>query len=226
MAIQAAGSKGGHYHWTLEGACPDTGRRHYERLYQDDVVLSPTFYRPEHSASEAERTLCADMLIINAICKQKSGFDRLMRAFADASGGPRGDVVQLETAMKSVQMQGVGRDTIKYIAFSCQMLFGLECRESFTLSQCAVIAEKFFQNRRLLPAAQVADCSAHDGSSRASAKVHRQATDQVPTSNATHGAQPPLYTSRSHGDILSWKHGGTERSHFDGLIPQTPPIPQ
>jgi hypothetical protein len=223
--MQAAGSKGGHNHWTLDGACPDTGRRHYERLYHDDVVLSPTFYRPEQSAGDAERKLFAEMMIINGVCKQKAGFDRLMRAFADASGGPRGGIPQLEAAMNAIQIQGVGRETTQYIASSCQLLFGQECRESFTLSQCAVIAEKFFQNRRSLPAVQVADCHAYAGMSGASTKVPLQATNQTTVHAKSHGAQPPMFTSRSHGDILSWKHGGTERSHFDGLIPQTPPIP-
>jgi hypothetical protein len=171
--MQAAGSKGGHNHWTLDGACPDTGRRHYERLYHDDVVLSPTFYIPEQSAGDAERKLFAEMMIINGVCKQKAGFERLMRAFADASGGPRGDISQLEAAMNAIQIQGVGRETTQYIALSCQLLFGQECRESFTLSQCAVIAEKFFQNRRSLPAAQVADCHAYAAIIGASTKVRR-----------------------------------------------------
>ena len=157
MANPAAGSKGGHNHWTFEGSCPDTGRRHYERLYQDDVVIGPTFYRPEQSTCEAERKLGAEMMKLNAICKQKASFDKLMRSFAVASGGPRGNIYQLESAMNSLQIQGVGRETIKYVASSCQSLFGPECRESFTLSQCAAIAEKFFQSRRALPAAHALD---------------------------------------------------------------------
>jgi hypothetical protein len=224
MATHAAGSRGGHNHWTLEGTCPDTGRRHYEKLYQDDVVISPTFYQPEQSASEAERKLGTEMMKFNGICKQKAGFDRLMRAFADASGGPRGNLDQLEAALKSIQMQGVGRETIHYIALSCQILFGPECRVSFTLSQCAVIAEKFFQNRLLLPAVTLADTS---NSSGVNTKVpFLQATHQTSAHSKSRGDQPPLYTSRTHGDILSWKRDGTERSHFDGFIAQTPPVPQ
>jgi hypothetical protein len=217
MANQAAGSKGGHNHWTFEGACPDTGRRHYERLYQDDVVIGPSFYNPEQSACEAERKLGSEMKKFNEICKQKAGFDRLMRAFADASGGPRGDICQLEAAMNSIKMQGVGWETIKYLALSCQILFGLECRISFTLSQCGVVAEKFFQNRRLLPAATLVDGSVNMGVSGTNTKVPLQATHQASAHSEFkfHGDQPPLYASRSHGDILAWKRDGTERSHFD-----------
>jgi len=227
MAEQAAGSKGGHNHWTFEGTCPDTGRRHYDRLYQDDVVIGPPFYKPEQSADEAERNLGAGMRVFHGICKQKAGFVRLMRAFADASGGPRGDVFQLEAAVLSIPIRGVGRDTIDYIAISCQIMFGVECGTSFTLSQCAVIAETFFQNRQSLPAAHVLDGSAFHVVCGANSKVPLQATQQISARDtSSHISQPPLYKSRSHGDIVTWKHGGTERSHCDGLIPQTPPIPQ
>ncbi len=227
MAEQAAGSRGGHNHWTFEGTCPDTGRRHYERLYQDDVVIGPPFYKPEHSANEAERKLGAEMIAFHGICKQKAGFVRLMRAFADASGArPRGDASQLEAAVLSIPMHGVSRDTINYIAMSCQIMFGVECGTTFTLSQCAVVAENFFQNRQSLPAVHILDGSACHVVCGANSKTPLHATQQTFARDASHGSQPPLYKSRSHGDIVTWKQGGTERSHFDGLIPQTPPIPQ
>ena len=225
MTASAAGSTGGHNHWTLEGARPDTGRRHYEYQYKDEVVLAPSFYTPERSASEAERKLAEEMSKFQVISKQKTSFDRLLRAFADAAGGPRGDVSQLEAAIDAIQMEGVGRETLKYIAASCQALFGLECRASFTLSQCAVVAEKFFQSRQSLPAAQVADDSAYLGVNMASNKLPILANQNFTNAKSLR-AQPPLYTSRSHGDILGWNRGGTERSHVEGLIPQTPPVPR
>jgi len=225
MDASAAGSTGGHKHWTLEGARPDTGRRHYEYQYKDEVVLAPSFYTPEQSASEAERKLAAEISRFQVISKQKTAFDRLLRAFADSAGGPRGDASQLEAAIEAIQMEGVGRETIKYIATSCQTVFGLECRTSFTLSQCAVVADKFFQNRLSLPAAQDVDCSTCLGMNMASNKIPHQVSQNF-TNVKSQRAQPPLYTSRSHGDILGWNRGGTERSHFEGLLPQTPPIPR